>query len=82
MKLLLNLWRFLNSIFLQLLLSFVAFISYIEVSYFRNSYNNGVAIAMGLITCMCIFCIVWLQVNKSKKNKHIFLFQFSYSFVI
>ena len=27
---------------------------------------EGGAIAMGLITCVCIFGIVWLQINKSK----------------
>jgi len=27
---------------------------------------DGGALAMGLITCMCIFGVVWLQINKTK----------------
>lgn len=97
-KLLLKFWRFLNSIFLELLLSFVGIVSWIQTetlgskwiseiedgfSYKFASINNkeaiiggasvditsgfdGGALAMGLITCICIFGIVWIQINKSK----------------
>ena len=30
---------------------------------------NGGAIAMGLITCVCILGVVWLEINRSKKPK-------------
>jgi hypothetical protein len=94
-KLLLNFWRFLNSIFLQVLLSAVGYNSWemaIELGsetltgdgfFDENMYNtkgsryiptdvdvtagfDGGALAMGLITCMCIFGIIWLQINKTK----------------
>ena len=94
-KLLLNFRKFLNSIFLQLLLSVVGYISWdmaiklgSETFHADGSFNknfadfdnhnmmatdvdvtagfDGGAIAMGLITCMCIFGIVWLQINKPK----------------
>ena len=94
-KLLLNFWRFLNSIFLQIILTVVGYNSWemaIELgsetllsngsinTKFRDFKNpnfiptdtdvtagfDGGAIAMGLITCMCIFGIVWLQINKPK----------------
>ena len=95
-KLLLNFWRFLNSIFLQIILTVVGYNSWemtIELgseTYWENGYINklmhyqngakeylatdvdvtagfdGGAIAMGLITCMCIFGIVWLKINKPK----------------
>jgi len=88
-KLLLNFWKFLNSIFLQLLLSVVAFISWnmaIELGTetfhangsFKKNFDmmatdvdvtagfDGGALAMGLITCMCVFGVVWLQINKTK----------------
>ena len=28
---------------------------------------NGGALAMGLITCICVFGVVWLQINKQSK---------------
>lgn len=94
-KLLLNFWRFLNSIFLQILLTVVGYNSWemaIELGsetlvgegVFDENWDNsrvaryittdvdvtagfdGGAIAMGLITCMCIFGIIWLQINKTK----------------
>lgn len=62
-KLLLKFWRFLNSIFLQSLLLWVAFMSWNEAdNNYKGSYNLG----MGLVTCMCVFGIVWIQINKSK----------------
>tara|TARA_B110000046_G_C12644025_1_gene253860 strand:- start:37 stop:231 length:195 start_codon:yes stop_codon:yes gene_type:complete len=61
-KLLLKFWGFLNSIFLQSLLLWIAFMSWNEADFYKGSYNLG----MGLVTCMCIFCVVWLQINKSK----------------
>ena len=95
-KLLLNFWRFLNSIFLQILLSVVGYNSwemaielgretYGESGYFNKlmHYQNGAqeylatdvdvtagfdggSLAMGLITCVCIIGVVWLQINKTK----------------
>lgn len=98
-KLLLNFWRFINSIFLQLILSYVAFITWEEairigemedyiveqgkeyiksgrfekivrstsdVSVAITSGYNGGAIAMGLVSCVCILGVVWLQINKTK----------------
>ena len=34
-------------------------------SSITSGYDGG-AIAMGLIACICIYCIVWLQINKTK----------------
>jgi uncharacterized membrane protein YbhN (UPF0104 family) len=31
-----------------------------------SGYNGG-AMAMGLITCICIFGVVWLEINKKPK---------------
>lgn len=31
-----------------------------------DSYKGPFNLGMGLVTCMCIFCVVWLQINKSK----------------
>ena len=31
-----------------------------------SGYNGG-ALAMGLITCVCILGVVWLEINRSKK---------------
>ena len=31
-----------------------------------SGYNGG-AMAMGLITCICIFGVVWLEINKQSK---------------
>lgn len=64
-KLLLKFWGFLNSIFLQSLLLWIAFMSWNEADssyYSEGPFNLG----MGLVTCMCIFCVVWLQINKFK----------------
>ena len=30
------------------------------------SEPDGGALVMGLIACVCIYCIVWLQINKTK----------------
>ena len=94
-KLLLNFWRFINSIFFQLLLSVVAYNSWkmairlgsktkTAEGVFDVNWDNGLnsdyistnvdvtagfdggALAMGLITCMCVFGVVWLQINKTK----------------
>ena len=94
-KLLLNFWRFLNSIFLQILLTVVGYNSWemaidlgsetlVNEGVFDENWDSsrvaryittdvdvtagfdGGAIAMGLVTCMCVFGIVWLQINKSK----------------
>jgi hypothetical protein len=62
-KLLLKLWRFLNSIFLQSLLLWVAIFSWDEL---HGGDDFGKALGMGLVTCMCIFGVVWLQINKTK----------------
>ena len=62
-KLLLKLWRFLNSIFLQSLLLLVALLSW---DRFERNSDFGEALGMGLVTCMCIFGVVWLQINKTK----------------
>jgi len=62
-KLLLKFWRFLNSIFLQFLLLLVALESWNSVKNFGDDFYN---LVMGLVTCMCLFCVVWLQINKSK----------------
>jgi hypothetical protein len=35
-------------------------------SSITSGYDGG-AIAMGLIACICIYCIVWLQINKTKQ---------------
>ena len=40
--------------------------SYIPTDVDVAAGFDGGAIAMGLITCVCIFGIVWLQINKSK----------------
>lgn len=32
-----------------------------------TSGHDGGAIAMGLITCVCILGVVWLEINRSKK---------------
>jgi hypothetical protein len=71
-KLLLNFWNFCRSIFLQILLLALAFRSWEEAqrlgskkSSITSGYDGG-AIAMGLIACICIYCIVWLQINKTK----------------
>ena len=61
-KLLLKFWGFLNSIFLQSLLLWIAFMSWNEADSYKGPFNLG----MGLVTCMFIFCVVWLQINKSK----------------
>ena len=29
---------------------------------------NGGALGMGLITCMCIFCIVWIEISRKSKS--------------
>ena len=73
-KLLLNFWNFCRSIFLQILLLAVAFESWSEAQrltshskYSNEIYEDGGALAMSLIACMCIYCIVWLQINKTKQ---------------
>jgi uncharacterized membrane protein (DUF485 family) len=53
--------KFLNSIFLQFLLSFVALISW--VSSFDSEYIGG-SISMGIICSVCIIMIVWIEINK------------------
>ena len=94
-KLLLNFWRFINSIFFQLLLSVVAYNSWKMAirlgsktktadGVFDVNWDNGLnsdyistdvdvtagfdggAIAMGLVSCVCILGVVWIQVNKTK----------------
>lgn len=40
---------------------------YIPIDVDVTAGFDGGALAMGLITCMCIFGIVWLQLNKSKR---------------
>lgn len=97
-KLLLKFMGFLNSSFLQLLLSIVACLSWMQTEELAgnllewtfedgfaysgfgvmtrdggpivqtSSGFDGGALAMGLITCMCIFGIVQLQINKNKFN--------------
>lgn len=54
-------FKFLNSIFLQFLLSFVALISW--VSSFNSEYIGG-SISMGIICSVCIIMIVWIEINK------------------
>lgn len=54
-------FKFLNSIFLQFLLSFVALISW--VSSFDSEYIGG-SISMGIICSVCIIMIVWIEINK------------------
>lgn len=36
-----------------------------EINVAITSGYNGGALAMGLICCMCVFGIVWLEVNKT-----------------
>ena len=69
-KTLLKLWAFCKSRFLQIILGFIAYASWIKASEpvggFGESTESGY---MGLITCACIFGIVYLEVNKSKLHK-------------
>ena len=37
-----------------------------DVAVAITSGFNGGALAMGLITCACIFGVLWLEINKSK----------------
>ena len=64
-EILLKLWPFLTSVYLQMILGFIAFLTWDEV----GSGYLGRALPMGLITCACIICIVWLEITKSKKSK-------------
>lgn len=32
-----------------------------------SGYNGG-ALSMGLITCVCIFAVIWLEIHKMKKK--------------
>ena len=97
-KLTLKLWEFLKSIFIQVLLSYIAFISWEKVDYFgkkifkavglfdKNGLRDydtnpnliatdvdvaagfdGGALAMGLVCCVCIIMIVWIEINKTAK---------------
>jgi hypothetical protein len=34
----------------------------------ETGYNGG-AIAMSIITCVCLFLIVWIEINFSKRNQ-------------
>lgn len=89
--------KFLNSIFLQIILTLVGVFSWLQANNIGNRWESEVAngrhnvipdlefetivggasvhtssgfdggsLAMGLITCMCIYGIVWLQINKTK----------------
>ena len=81
-KHLLTFLSFFTSRFLQILLSVLAYYSWLEAinigHMFTNGYDklgdvrstsgfNGGAIAMGLITCVCILGVVVLEINRSKK---------------
>ena len=90
--------RFLNSIFLEIILTVVGIFSWQQTNDIGNKWVSKVAdgkhsvlknlediktmvggasvhtssgfdggsLAMGLITCMCIYGIVWLQIKKTK----------------
>ena len=89
--------KFLNSSFLQVILSILCVFSWLQTKNIGNRWVSEVAngrhsvlpdlgvetivggasvhtssgfdggsLAMGLITCMCIYSIVWLQINKTK----------------
>jgi hypothetical protein len=90
-----TLWSSFRYHFLQVILLFVAFFSWLEASILGERFEEisktgnlinrgappyvqqdvavaitsgftGGAIAMGLITSVCIFGVVWLEINKSK----------------
>jgi len=71
--------NFLKRRFLQMLLFLVAILSWNELlkwangwmrndiqrNYIETAYEGG-TISMGLITSICIFCIVWIEISHKK----------------
>ena len=56
-----SIFKFLQSIFLQVILGIVALISFDEASSYRSKF------IMGVICSTCIVMIVWLEINKKSK---------------
>ena len=61
-----SIFKFLQSIFLQVILCLAALVAFDECS--SNDYNVAMCISMGIICSVCIVMIVWLEINK-KANK-------------
>jgi hypothetical protein len=58
-------FKFIQSIFLQVLLCLVALVAFDECS---SNYNNvAMCIAMCIICSVCIIMITWLEINKKPK---------------
>ena len=53
--------KFIQSIFLQVILGIVAYISFHEADF-----NDK--LIMGVICSVCIIMIVWLEINKKSKS--------------
>ena len=82
-NLIITFWSFFSSRFVQILLLFIAWNSWLEISNLGHSFTdsrinrigdghstsgfNGGAIAMGLVASICIFGVVWLEIIRTKK---------------